>query len=301
MTLIELFNKFPDERSAREWFENIRWPDDERRCPCCGGKNTYHVKSEKPMPYRCSDCRKYFNVRTGMVMQGSKVPLRKWVIAIYLLTSTSKGMSSIALHKALGVTQKTAWYMNQRIREGWNLGAEPMTGPAEVDEVYIGGKEKNKHGKKKLHAGRGFVGKIPVLGVKQRGGVVFATPAPNTTKPVLTDFVRTTVKKGETVYTDENSGYNDLHFRYKHEVVNHGAREYVREQVHTNSIESFWALLRRGYYGVYHYMSPKHLHRYVNEFSGRQNARGVDPEVQMAMLVKGMERRRLPYQELIAD
>jgi len=117
MTLVDLFDKLPDEQSAREWLEDIRRPDGKRRCPFCAGSRTYHVENEQPMPYRCSDCRKYFSVRTDMVRERSKVPLRKWVIAIYLLSSARKGMSSIALHKAIGVTQNTAWLMAQRIRE----------------------------------------------------------------------------------------------------------------------------------------------------------------------------------------
>ena len=300
MNLIQLFEKFPDEQSARKWIEDIRWPNGERRCPFCDGERTYHVETEEPMPYRCSDCREYFSVRTDMVMQKSKVPLRKWVIAIYLLSTARKGMSSVALHKAIGVTQKTAWFMAQRIREGWNLGTEPMKGPAEVDETFIGGKETNKHANKKLRAGRGTVGKVPVFGARRRGGNVVAFPVPNVSKNVLTKAVLDAVERGEQVYSDEHAGYNDLDQHFKHETISHGAGEYARESVHTNSIESFWALFKRGHYGIYHKMSEKHLHRYVNEFAGRQNDRHLDTIVQMAMIVRGLEGKHLPYNQLIA-
>lgn len=167
ITLIELFKMYPDEKSAREWFEEMRWQG-HRCCPYCGGVETMEVPNEKPMPYWCPDCKSYFSVRTDTVMERSKAPLQKWLVAIYLMTTSLKGVSSMKLHRDIGVTQKTAWMMAQKIREGWSEGSLPMSGPVEVDETYMGGKERNKHNSKKLKAGSGYVGKTAVIGMKDR-------------------------------------------------------------------------------------------------------------------------------------
>lgn len=299
MNLFELFEMFPDDRAARQWLEDVRWPDGERDCPFCASSRISVVKSEKPQPYRCKDCRRYFNVKIGMVMEGSKIPLRKWCIAIYLLSSARKGMSSIALHKALGITQKSAWYMAQRIREGWDEGQVELDGTVEVDEVYIGGKEKNKHANKKLYSGRGAVGKIPVLGAKERrSNNVYAVPVHAANSKTMTGFILDTVAPKSVVYTDEHKGYSQVGKHFYHDTVKHSKGQYVDVDTHTNGIESFWAVLKRGNYGVYHYMSPKHLHRYCNEFTGRQNAKDADQIVQMALVVRGMIGKKLPYAEL---
>jgi len=168
MGVIELFKMFPDNASARKWLEDLRWANDERHCPVCGAVNTKTVPNEKPMPYHCGDCRKYFSVKTGTVMQSSKIGLQKWVVAIYLLSTNLKGVSSMKLHRDLGVTQKTAWFMAQKIRQGWLGGKDnKMDGPVEVDETYIGGCESNKHNRKRQKAGRGAVGKAAVIGAKR--------------------------------------------------------------------------------------------------------------------------------------
>lgn len=145
LSVIDLFKMFPDNASARKWMEDLRWPNDERHCPVCGSLKTKTVPNEKPMPYHCGDCRKYFSVKTGTVMQSSKIGLQKWVIAIYLMSINLKGVSSMKLHRDLGVTQKTAWFMAQKIRQGWLGGQDDdkMDGVVEVDETYIGGKSKN--------------------------------------------------------------------------------------------------------------------------------------------------------------
>ena len=295
--IIQLFDMFPDEESAHIWFENIRWPDGDRRCPRCDSQRTIPTKNRKPMPYWCSGCRSYFSVKVGTIMESSKLPLRKWVFALYLLSTNFKGVSSMKLHRDLGITQKTAWMMAQKIRECWLNDDNPLTGVVEVDETYIGGRERNKHESKKLKAGRGAVGKTAVVGAKQRNGRVKAKPVAGTDKGTLQGFVADSVAPGTTVYTDDHAAYRGLP---NHEAVKHGVGEYVRGMAHTNGVESFWAMLKRGYIGIYHQMSVKHLHRYVNEFSGRHNVRDLDTMMQMTFLAYGMVGKRLRYQDLVA-
>ena len=270
ITLMEVIERFSTEEKAEEWFIEQRWPDG-IACPKCGSRSVARPKSRKPMPFRCRDCRKHFSIRTDTVLQNSNLPLRKWAIGFYLFSTNLKGVSSMKLHRDLGITQKAAWHMAHRIRETMVSGGigRKFEGPVEADETYIGGKESNKHASKKLNAGRGMVGKAPVAGVKdQATNQVSASPVPGTDKATLQGFVADRTVKGVKVYTDDWGAYHSLP---NHEVVKHGAGEYVKGMAHTNGLESFWALLKRGYVGTYHKMSVKHLHRYVNEFQGRHN------------------------------
>ena len=208
-------------------------------------------------------------------MQGSRVPVRKWLLAMYILSISRKSISSIQLGKTLGVTQKSAWFMAHRIREACVQQDNKLAGIVEADETYIGGKEKNRHATKKLKLGRGAKGKTAVFGIKEREGKVTASVVENTEKETLQGIIRNRVKKDSAVFTDDHRSYTNLD-DYKHAVVRHSAREYVDGIANINGIESFWALLKRGVYGTYHNVSKKHLQRYVDEFVFRHNTTPAD-------------------------
>ena len=300
LSTFEFFHKFPDEEAARKFFEAKRWGN-EPVCGHCGSVSVTECKDHKPMPYRCKDCRKHFSVRTGTVLAESRLPLQKWLLAIYMLTSARKGIPSTQMARELGVTQKTAWFLAQRIRETWMKDRDDhMDGQMQVDETYVGGREKNKRASKKLHAGRGAVGKTAVVGVRDENGEVRAVVVENTKAATLERFVRVHCKAGGTIVTDTHGSYINLKARgYKHITINHSAGEYVRDMAHTNGIESFWSLLKRGYIGIYHYMSAKHLHRYVKEFSFRHNTAQIGAMDFIGITIDRMADKRLTYKGLI--
>ena len=305
LTLVDMMNMFPTEEAATKWFESILWGG-ERCCGKCGSTNTREVPNAKPMPYWCSDCRSYFSVRTGTPIARSKIPMRKWAIAIYLCLTSLKSVSSMKLHRDIGVSQPAAWFMLHRIREAWAGGGDGggFSGPVEADETYIGGKRKNmSNAQRKALAeagvGRGAVGKVAVVGIKDRETKqVRAKVVERTDKPTLQGFIIKHTAPGATVYTDEASAYEGLPFT--HESVKHSVAEYVRGMAHTNGAESFWSMLKRAHMGTFHKLSPKHLDRYVQEFAGKHNIRESGTLVQMRHVVAHLVGRNLLYRDLIA-
>jgi len=296
LSLVDVMGLFPDDAAAEAWIAGVRWPDGPR-CPHCDSDNVQSGAAHK-MPYRCRKCRKRFSVRTGTVMADSKLGYQVWALAAYLMTTELKGRSSMKLHRDLGVTQKTAWHLAHRIRETWDTLPIRFEGPVEVDETYIGGRERNKHAHKKANLGRGPVGKTAVVGAKDRAtNEVSAEVIDHTDAVTLQGFVSDHTADGAKVYTDEAKAYQGIP---NHETVRHSVSEYVNGKAHTNGVESFWAMLKRGYHGTYHQMSPKHLQRYVNEFAGRHNIRELNTIDQMRLVVAGMIGRRLRFRELIA-
>lgn len=305
LTIVELTEMFPTEEAAVAWFESVIWPDGERHCGKCGSVRTREVPSAKPMPYWCTDCRSYFSVRTGTPIARSNVPMRKWAIAIYLCLTSLKSVSSMKLKRDIGVSQPTAWFMMQRIREAWACDDdEDFDGPVEVDETYMGGKRRNMSNakRKELAAlGRGAVGKTAVVGMKDRyTNEVRAEVVDFVDGDTLKGFVREHVEPGAKVYTDDAAAYKGMR-EFFHESVNHSASEYVRGMAHTNGIEAFWSMFERSYHGTFHKISPKHLQRYVSEFAGKHNIRDSGTLAQMRDTVARLVGRNLLYRDLIAS
>lgn len=298
ITLAKLFEMFPDDEVAEEWFVNSRWPDGVR-CPHCDSDNIKKSTAHATMPFRCNSCKKWFSAKTNTVMHGSKIGYRAWAITLYQVTTNIKGVSSMKLHRDLGITQKSAWHMLHRIREAYNEVNDVFGGENEVDETFVGGKEGNKHAKNKTRAGRGTVGKTAVVGIKNRDtNEVHAQVVDSVNRETLQNFVVENTTSDAVVYTDGATAYKGLD--RVHVEVGHSVGEYVRDQAHTNGLESFWSMLKKGYTGIYHHMSPKHLHRYVDEFAGRHNDRPIDTIDQMASMVQNMDCKRLRYVDLTA-
>jgi transposase-like protein len=295
----QLFAMFPDQETARVYLESRRWPDGPYY-PCCGGSD--RITARKDGFYRCNKCKEDFTVRTGTIFERSHVPLHKWIYAMYLVVTARKGISSMQLAKEIGVTQKTAWFILGRLREACGDKFEKLSGIIEIDETYIGGAEGNNHENKKLHAGRGTVGKAAILGMRERDGRTQAKPVSGTDAATLHAEIKASVEPGSILYTDEHGGYQGLGaLAFDHETVNHSAGEFMRDGVSTNSIESVWAVFKRGVYGTFHHISPKHLGRYVDEFTFRLNEGNVARHTtqRIASFVDAAEGKRLTYKDLI--
>ena len=310
MNLIELLDRFPDEQSCRDFIQERRWPD-EITCPQCGviGK-AYKYTSGKNAGklFKCASCRQQFTVRVGSIFEDSKIPLRKWLLAIYLCTSIKKGVSSIQLSKFIKVRQATAWFMLQRIRHVFETGSfEKLTGEVEMDEAYIGGKDSNKHYHKRLKqlTGKGAQGhgsknsKTPVVGMVERGGKLRAVATKDTGSNTLMTLARKNIDIDATIYTDEHMPYRTLpKIGFKHASVNHGAKEFVNGMASTNTAESFWSHLKRGIDGIYHHVSAKHLQLYCDEYTFRWNTRGMTDGERFEAWFDNINGKRLMYKSL---
>lgn len=297
----DLMKIIPDAESARLYLESRIWQDG----PVCSDCKSERVtaRSTRVGFYHCNACNFDFTVRTGTVFERSKIPLDKWVYAMYLLVTARKGISSLQLAKEIGVTQKTAWFMLGRLREacGGDDEIDKLRGEVEIDECFVGGLEANKHEHKKLHSGRGAVGKVPVLGIRERGGRTFAKVQDARTLDAIHGEIHGRVEVGSQLYTDDHIAFSDLDgLFFSHATVNHSAGEYARGPVSTNSIESVWAVLKRGLHGVYHHASAKHLQRYLDEFAFRLNEGNVKRHSldRLASFVDRIGGKRITYAQL---
>ena len=307
MTLNLKAKIYTDEEAARRHLEKIQWPDGPicPHCGCTGSITKLEGKSTRPGVYKCNDCEKPFSVTVGTVFERSKIPLTKWLLATELLTSSKKGISSHQIHRMLGVTYKTAWFMTMRIREAMkpDAGTGPLGGfgkVVEADTTWIGGKEQNKHRNKR---GTGMADKMAqkqvVHTLIERGGRARSDHVANVSGKTLRPVVMKQVHRTSTLMTDEGGEYRNIgrEFHY-HGKVNHSAGEYVRGDVHSNSVESYFATLKRGIVGTYHHVSEAHLKRYLAEFDFRYSERaslGVDDDARMSAALQGARGKRLTY------
>jgi transposase-like protein len=297
-SLYDLMQAIPDEQAAIDHFTAIRWRDG-KFCPYCGNSRVYTFSDRRT--HKCAECRKRFSIKVGTVFEDTKIPICKWLMALWLIASHKKGIASTQLAKDIKVTQKTAWFMLHRLRHAAATKSfnAPLKGTVEADETFVGGKEKNKHASKRNGDTKGGKGKAVVFGMLERDGELRAAQVPDLKGGNVKTVIQEHVEPGSTVMTDEHRSFRGLGRRYDHQTVNHSAGEYVRGDAHTNGIEGAWSLLKRQIYGIYHWVSDKHLSRYVDEMTWRYNRRKLGEGDRVNDMIAGSEGR-LTYPELIA-
>lgn len=293
--------KFHDKEEARKHLEALRWPEG-AVCPHCGGvEKIYTMKGGRDGLYKCGDCRKQFTVTVGTLFEGSKIPLNKWLMAVHLMCASKKGISAHQLHRMLGITYKSAWFMAHRIREAMREDGGGMLGGGgkvvEVDETFGNERKPKSQGKK----GRGYHHKSKVLALVERGGRVRSFHVPSVNAATLKPYLKEQIATDSRLMTDEASQYTKVGREFaEHGVVSHGIGEYVRGDIHTNTVEGYFSIFKRGLKGSYHHISQKHLKRYLCEFDFRYNHRSalkITDAERADVALKGIEGKRLMYRD----
>jgi transposase-like protein len=296
-TLAQAINYFADASKGLNFVAAVRWPDGKVVCPACHKANATFMESRKL--WNCRECYKQFSVKVGTIFEDSALGFNKWLPAFWMIVNAKNGISSCELARALGVTQKTAWFMLHRIRLAIQNGSmDKLSGDVEADETYIGGKGRNMHRERLQNIGTGGLGKEIVMGLLERKGKVKLKHITNAKRKTVQGEIRQHVEKGSNVFTDALRSYNGLNQDYVHEVIDH-AREYVRGNVHTNGLENFWSLLKRAIRGTYVSVEPFHLFRYLDEQAFRFNERENTDSGRFLRGIVGIIGKRIQYSQLI--
>lgn len=294
-TLLEVITLFSDEKRAFDYFRNRRWANGVT-CPRCQSAKVHLIESR--MIWRCNGCRKQFSVKVGTIFEDSPIKLGKWLPAMWMIANDKNGISSYELHRGLGVTQKTAWFMLHRIRLAMQNGTfEKLKNDVEIDETLLGGKEQNKHQNKRIKGATGHLGKTIVWGAIEREGLVVTKILPDTQKRTMQSAVFQHVELGSNLYSDSHGAYRSLKHSFEHSFVDH-ATAYVQGQTHTNSLENFWSLLKRSIKGTYVSVEPFHLSRYLDEQTFRYNLRKENDATRFERVLSQVVSRRLTFSEL---
>lgn len=304
LNLFTLIEHFKDEQACYTQLESMIWPDGDPKCPHCASTHIYRLNTPR-QPYKCGDCKKKFSALVGTIFEHTKVPLKKWFIAIYLCTSRKKGCSSLQLSRDISVTQKTAWHMLHRIREMFKH-YEPeslLEGEVQLDEAYIGGKSKNKHKDRRVKntQGRNLKDKIAVFGMREKGGNVRTEVVPNVKQGTLVPKIYDNIETGSVIMTDDWFGYGDLSRYYDHLICNHSGYQYVNPEngATTNGMENYWSHLKRSITGCYHSVSRKHVDRYLREWEYRFNTRKFTDSDRFILTLSNAFIPSLRYRQLI--